>query len=231
VASPGPAVLHGLVYGWACGHNMVVQSKGGTESLCHSWRQPSRVPVCQYVPAAPIDARVVTAFFEALSPVELEVSTPARSMPRQQAARSDEAPRQQRERLRYAAALCECQCRRVDPDNRSVAAELERRWEAAWRELSAAETTARQQGHEANTPLPLAPELRAACLDVGRTLPGEWVTEVLSQPQRKAWWRCLIDNVVVHRLRREAVQTRIVWQGGATTTFEGPVTGGGPSPL
>jgi hypothetical protein len=184
------------------------------------------VPVCQYVPADPIEARVVTAFFEALSPVELDVSTQALSRQRQQAARLAEAQRQQLERLRYAAALCERQFRRVDPDNRWGAAELERRWEAALRELSAAETTDHQRGHEATTPLPLSPELRAAFLDVGRTLPGIWATEVLSQPQRKALWRCLIDKGVVHRLRREAVQTRMVWKGGATTTVEVPVTGG-----
>jgi hypothetical protein len=36
----------------------------------------------------------------------------------------------------------------------------------------------------------------------------------------------LIDKVVVHRVRRETVPTRIVWQGGATTTSEVPVTVG-----
>lgn len=226
IPRPGQALLHGLVSCGACGHKMVVQYKGGTEYLCNYLRQQYRVPVCQYVPADPIEARVVTAFFEALSPVELDVYTQAMSMQRQQAARIDEAQRQQLERLRYAAALWERQCRRVDPDNRLVAAELERRWEAALRELSAAETTYNQHGHEANTPLSLSPELRAAFLDVGRTLPGVWATEVLSQPQRKALLRCLIDKVVVHRLRREAVQTRIVWKGGATTTFEVPVTVG-----
>jgi hypothetical protein len=147
-------------------------------------------------------------------------------MPRQPAARLDEAPRQQLERLRYAAALCERPLRRVDPDHRLVAAELERRWEAALRELSAAETPDNQRGHEATTPLPLSPELRAAFLDGGRTLPSLWAPEVLAQPQRKALLRWLSDNVVVHRLRREAVQTRMVWKGGATPTLEVPVTVG-----
>ena len=41
--------------------------------------------------------------------------------------------------LRYEAALCERQFRRVDPDNRLVAAELERRWEGALGELQTAE--------------------------------------------------------------------------------------------
>jgi hypothetical protein len=107
-----------------------------------------------------------------------------------------------------------------------VAAELERRWEVALRELTAAEVADHQRRHKAEAALPLSPELRAAVLDVGRTLPGIWATEARSQPQRKALLRCVIDKVVVHRLRQEAVQTRIVWKGGATTTFEVPVTVG-----
>jgi len=49
------------------------------------------------------------------------------------------------ERKRYAAALAERQFNRVDPDNRLVAAELERRWEAALTEVRAAEDALAQQ--------------------------------------------------------------------------------------
>jgi excisionase family DNA binding protein len=226
IPRPGKALLHGLVYCGACGHKMVVQYKGGTEYLCNYLRQQYRVPVCQYVPADPIDARVVEAFFAVLSPVALDVYTQAIATQRQQAEGIDAAQRQQLERLRYEAALCERQFRRVDPDNRLVAAELERRWEAALGDLRAAEVAYAQQSTEAACPLPLAPELRAALLDIGGRLPELWATEVLSQQQRKALLRCLIDKVVVHRVRRDAVHTRIVWKGGATTTFDVPVTVG-----
>jgi len=206
---------------------MVVQYKGGTESLCNYLRQQYRVPVCQYVPADPVDARVVAAFFEALSPVELDLYTQAMAAQCQQAARLEEAHQQQLERLRYEAALCERQFRRVDPDNRLVAAELERRWEAALRALQTAEAAATQRMQPTDTAQgALAPELRAAFLDLGRTLPDLWQTDVLSQVQRKALLRCLIDKVVVHRVPRDEVQTRIVWKGGATTTFVVPVSVG-----
>ncbi len=227
IPRPGKALLHGLVYCGACGHKMVVQYKGGTESLCNYLRQQYRVPVCQYVPADPVDARVVEAFFAALSPVELDVYTQAMAAQRQHTAQRDEAHRQQLERLRYAATLCERQFHRVDPDNRLVTAELERRWEAALRALTMAEATyAQRVPPPASAESPLASELRAAFLDLGRTLPGLWQTDVLSQPQRKALRRCLIDKVVVHRVPRDAVQTRIVWKGGATTTLAVPVTVG-----
>jgi hypothetical protein len=224
---PGKALLHGLVYCGACGHKMVVQYKGGTEYLCNYLRQQYRVPVCQYVPADPVDARVVSAFFEALSPVELDLYTQAQATQCQQAARLAEAHQQQLERLRYEAALCERQFRRVDPDNRLVAAELERRWEAALRTLQTAEeATAQRMQPPDMAQSALAPELRAAFLDLGRTLPALWQMDVLSQPQRKALLRCLIDKVIVHRAPRDEVQTRIVWKGGATTTFAVPVTVG-----
>jgi hypothetical protein len=184
------------------------------------------VPVCQYVPADPVDARVGQAFFAALSPVELDVYTQALEVQRQQATRIEAAQRQQLERLRYAAALCERQFRRVDPDNRLVAAELERRWEAALRELKTTEVAYDQHSPEAEPPLSLSPEVRTALLDIGQKLPEVWATEVRSQQHRKALLRCLIDKVVVHRVRRDAIHTRIVWKGGATTTFEVPVTVG-----
>jgi DNA invertase Pin-like site-specific DNA recombinase len=227
IPRPGKALLHGLVYCGACGHKMVVQYKGGTEYLCNYLRQQYRVPVCQYVPADPVDARVVEAFFAALSPVELDVYTQAMAAQHQQAAQRDEAHRQQLERLRYEATLCERQFQRVDPDNRLVTAELERRWETALRALTMAEAAYAQRVQPpASAEGTLAPELRAAFLDLGRTLPGLWQTDVLSQPQRKALLRCLIDKVVVQRIPRDAIQTRIVWKGGATTTFAVPVTVG-----
>jgi hypothetical protein len=206
---------------------MVVQDKGGTEYLCNYLRQQYRVPVCQYVPADPVDVRVVAAFFEALSPLALDVYTQAMATQRPQAARLEEAHRQQLERLRYEATLCERQFRRVDPDNRLVAAEVERRWEAALRELRTAEEAYAQRVQPTdNVESALAPEVRQSFLDIGRTLPDLWQTDVLSQPQRKALLRCLIDKVVVHRVPRDEVQTRIVWKGGATTTFAVPVSVG-----
>ena len=43
---PGQALWHGLVSCGACGHTMVGQEQGGTRSLWHALRQPSRTPVC-----------------------------------------------------------------------------------------------------------------------------------------------------------------------------------------
>jgi DNA invertase Pin-like site-specific DNA recombinase len=227
IPRPGKALLHGLVYCGECGHKMVVQYKGGTRYICNSLRQQYRTPVCQYIAADPVDTRVVDAFFQALSPVELDVYAQALAQRQQQAERLAKAHAQHLERLRYEAAYCERQFRHVDPAHRHVAAELEHAWELALRALKQAEAAEKQRPQASTPPAhALSPALQAAFRAIGQKLPELWSTDVLSQTQRKAFLRCLIDKVVLQRARRDQVHTRIVWRGGETTTFEVPVAVG-----
>lgn len=194
-----------------------------TRYLCNALRQQYGVPVCQYLPADPIDDCVVQAFFAALSPVELDAYHHAMAAEQQAARALDQARRQQLERLRYQAALAERQFNQVDPDNRLVAVELERRWEAALRALHQAETAGLQAPLAPDSAQALPPELERAFTALGQKLPELWSTPLLSQAQKKALLRCLIDKVVVHRHRRDRVHTRIVWKGGETTTVDLPI--------
>ena len=118
----------------------------------------------------------------------------------------------------------------LEIDNRLVAAELERRWETALQELKRAEETyAMRQFPE--LPVTLSAELKAAFSDIGKQLPKLWNTEKLSRAQKKALLRCLIDKVIIHRAKRDQVQTRIVWKGGDTTTLQIPIPVGSFSEL
>jgi DNA invertase Pin-like site-specific DNA recombinase len=223
VPRAGAALLHGLMYCGECGHKMVVQYKGGTRYLCNYLRQTHGVPVCQEIPGDPVDAGVIEAFFQALSPLELDAYAQALAAQRETDQQIAQAHQQQLERLRYQAALTERQFNQVDPDNRLVAAELERRWEAALRALQQAEDTVAQQQQPVPVPVLLPPELQAAFTEVGQQLPAIWDQPVLTRPQKKALLRCLIDKVVIHRATRDCVQTRIVWKGGDTTALSIPI--------
>jgi hypothetical protein len=227
IPRPGKALLHGLVYCGACGHKMVVPYQGGTRSICHYLRQQYRTPVCQDIAADPVATRVVDAFFQALSPVELDVYEQALAKRQQQAERLATAHAQHLERLRSEAASCARQFRHVDPAHRHVAAALAHAWEVALQALKQAEAAEAQRAQASTPPArALSPALQAAFRAIGQKRPALWSTDVLSQTQRKALLRCLIDKGVLQRARRDQVHTRIVWRGGEPTTFEVPVAVG-----
>src|SRR6266516_221157 len=135
----GAALLQGMVACGECGHRMVIEYKHGTRYLCNYLRQQYRVPVCQYIPADAVDAQVVEASFQALSPLELDVYEQAVAAQQAEEAQVTHAQQQHLSRLRYEASLAQRQFMQVDPENRLVAAELEKRWEAALAELKRAE--------------------------------------------------------------------------------------------
>jgi hypothetical protein len=135
--------------------------------------------------------------------------------------RIDTAHQHQLQRLRYEAQLAERQFRRVDPDNRLVAAELERRWEEALRALRQAEENIAQQQQQIEKPMELSHELKEAFSAIGKHLPEVW--EQLRREHQKALLRCLIDKIVVHRCMRDTLQLRIVWRGGETTSQKIPI--------
>jgi hypothetical protein len=167
---------------------------------------------------------VVEAFFEALSPLELDAYERARQAQQKVAEATAHARAQQIERLRYQARLAERQYRQVDPENRLVAAELERRWEKALRDLEQAE---QPESSSVSASLPrLSPELEAAFRAIGQNLPTLWEQAVRSTEQKKALLRCLLDKVVIHREPRDQIQIRMVWKGGETTTVAVPIAVG-----
>ena len=78
--------------------------------------------------------------------------------------------------------------------------ELERRWEAALRELRQAEDSY-QRAILSESPAPtIPPELRRGFEQVGRDLPGLWSQGYFTAAQKKALLRCLIDKVVIRRI-------------------------------
>lgn len=224
VPRDGAALLHGITWCGECGHKMVVRYKGGSTYVCnHLHLQHGHgTPVCQTLRAAAIDARVAEAFLQAIAPAEMDAWTEARRVENQADTALRRAEEQQVERLRYQAALAERQFNRVDPDNRLVASELERRWEVALVELRRAEATLAQRTAQERSaePARLEPELRAHALALGRRLPQIWADPEVSREHRKALLRCLIDKVVLRRTGPDATAVRIVWRGGAVSEMQ-----------
>ena len=227
VPRDGEALLHGIVYCGECGHKMVVQYKTGTRYICNYLRQQHGTPVCQNIPANPIDQQAVSAFFKAIAPAELNVLARTTRRRHQTDVATGRAQAQQVERLRYRAALAERQFEQCDPDNRLVASQLESRWEETLRDLRQAEAAlAKRDEHRTPDADGITDDLRSAFLDLGQRLPTIWQESTLSTARKKAILRCLFDKVVVSRATRDVVRTRIVWRGGEATALDIPVTVG-----
>ncbi|MCA1837307.1 MAG: recombinase family protein [Actinobacteria bacterium] len=231
VPRAGKTLLAGLLYCGECAHKMMVRYSGATRYLCSFFHQQYGAPFCQNLPADPVDAAVLEAFFEALSPVELDLYEKAMAGREKVVDEAEHARQQQLERLRYQAELARRRFERVAPDNRLVAAELERRWEGALRELRQAEESEAAERHakqhkDESAPAELTEKLKATFMAIGQKLPEIWDGEMLSQQQKKALVRCLIEKVIVRRIAPDLILTRIVWKGGQTTTFEVPTTVG-----
>jgi DNA invertase Pin-like site-specific DNA recombinase len=228
VPRDGQALLHGIVYCGECGHKLCVQYKGGARYLCNYLRQQHGEPVCQWLPATPIDGQVVGWFFEALSNAAIDLSARTLAAADAQRATAFAARRQQLQRLRHAANRAERQYQQVDPENRLIAAELERRWETALRELREAEASLAQDEQQGSV-WAIPADLLEALRDIGPRLPDLWDQGLFSSAQKKALLRALIDKVVAHRLggrRGDRVRLRVVWRGGAATSVDLPISVG-----
>ena len=138
----GDLFLQGIACCARCGHKMFVRYKCGSEYVCNHLRTQQGLPACQSIRAAAIDAAVGRAFLTAVAPAEVDALSRASRLRKEVDTAARAAAHQQVERKRYQAALAQRQYDKVDPDNRLVAAELERRWEAALIELRKAEEVA-----------------------------------------------------------------------------------------
>lgn len=217
----GELLLHGVAWCGRCGHKMYVRYRNGGEYVCNHLRTHEGLPSCQNIRAPRVDAAVAEAFLAALAPAELDALSRARHAQHQMDDALRVGAERQLERKRYAAALAERQFNRVDPDNRLVAGELERRWEAALMEVRAAqEAIAQQAKSQPLTHARWTKTMSGKVVALAGRLPQIWADPQTTDSQRKALMRCLVDKVVLDRGTRDATSIRIVWRGGAVSELE-----------
>lgn len=217
----GELLLHGIAWCARCGHKMYVRYKGGGEYVCNHLRSHEGLPACQHIRAPHIDAAVADAYLTALAPAELDALSRSCRTQQQTSNALRVGAERELERKRYVAALAERQFNRVDPDNRLVAAELERRWEAALNDLrTAEEALARHALAKSVTHLAMGTALNSKVVSLAGRLPQIWAGEATSDAHRKALSRCLIEKVVLDRGEHDIARVRIVWRGGAVTELE-----------
>jgi hypothetical protein len=172
VPREGAALLAGLVVCGRCGYQMHVVYKPRRRYACVALAAAYGAATCLHIDGERLDAAVVAAFVAALEPAELDLLEEALAAQRADHERLAQHYADQVKRAEYEARLAERQYRAVDPDNRLVAAELERRWEVALRAL--VEARAAAERFAAQPPeLTLVPQLKEQLRDLGRRLPED----------------------------------------------------------
>ena len=212
----GGALLAGLAVCGCCGRPMRVAYKAHHRYVCNALNETYRAPMCLSLDGASVDAAVVAAFWAALAPAELDLLDEVLAAQRVDHQRLAQQYADQVARAAYEAHLAERRYRAVDPDNRLVAAELERGWEATLRAVETARDAAERFAREP-APLALDPALRSQLADLGRELPALWASGRLTPAHQKELLRSLIRRVVLNRPTPDTVEARVVWVSGATS--------------
>jgi DNA invertase Pin-like site-specific DNA recombinase len=136
----GTALLSGLLRCGHCGRPMRTYYTGNKRRtpryICCGAMINHGAPACISVGALRVDEVVSAAVLGALQPLGIEASFEAERLQAEQLRRRQDALRLALEKARYEADRCRRQFEAVEPENRLVAAELERRWNVALAEVA-----------------------------------------------------------------------------------------------
>lgn len=223
VPREGRALLQGIVYCGICGRKMSVQDRAAQEHrspsyICGRGYQDGDEKSCQSMTSRPIDAAVVEAFLAAVSPISLRISMQVLDQVEQDLMAQRRQRELQLEQARYEARLAQRQYDAVDPSNRLVAAELERRWNEKLERVAQLERTYTQA--ERDAAWNLTAEERAAITELSRDLPAIWSAETTTNQERKQLLRMAIESVQLDGISHAGqIEMQIRWRSGAVTSL------------
>jgi len=214
----GEALLPGLFRCARCGRRLHIQytGKGGNTQryVCRGAFSAKAADNCIGFGGMRVDRHIAQEVLDRLQPLGIEAALVA--MEAQTERQSDK--RQQIEnairQAQYEAARARRQYDAVDPDNRLVAGELERRWNEKLLQLRDLETQLKQTDLAENAPS-LSAEDRAKLMAMGRDLARAWNSSGATIETRKKIIRLLINEIVVDVVG--ALALVIHWQGGDHT--------------
>jgi hypothetical protein len=202
---------------------MSVQNRAAKEGrspsyICGRGYQDGDEKNCQCMTSRPIDAAVAEAFLAAVSPISLRVAMQTLDQVEQDLIAQRRQRELQLEQARYEARLAQRQYDAVDPSNRLVAAELERRWNEKLERVAQLERTFARAERDAEWNL--TAEERASISELSRNLPAIWNAETTSNQERKQLLRMAIESVQLDGTRRAGqVEVQIHWRSGAVTSI------------
>jgi hypothetical protein len=209
----GRALLAGIISCGRCGRRLpVVYAGRGTPRPVYRCDRPNLMlglPRCLGFGGSRIDAAVAAELLRALEPMAIEAACEAERLSMEAETERLRIFELELQQARYEASLAERRYAACDPDNRLIAAQLERSWETALRRVEAC----RAKLDAASTPSPAAgtPDFAGIAGD----LSAAWSAPGTTTRTRQRLVRALIQDIVadVNEATREVILT-IHWKGG-----------------
>jgi DNA invertase Pin-like site-specific DNA recombinase len=217
----GPALLGGLVVCGICGHRMQVNYETSGQGLtgrycCQRRHHTYGEPRCQQMAAPFLDDHVVMQALSALAPAALELSVTAAAQVEARRAEVDRIWRQRVERADFACDRARRQYQLAEPENRLVARQLEREWEAALAER--AHLGEEYERYQQQRPARLSAAELAAIRALASDVPALWAAPTTTVADRKRLLRAVVESVqVTADGATERVHATVTWAGGQQT--------------
>ena len=211
----GEALLSGLLRCGHCGRRLLVSYNGTKGNVgrysCDATRSNPGADPCISFGALRVDEAVGAEIVRLLQPLGIEAAIHAITQCEHQSGEKQRQIELALEQARYEATRARRQYDTVDPDNRLVAGELERRWNATLAAVRALEeeleVLLRQR------PAAMSAEERQRLLQMGADLEAAWHHPAATAVTRKRIIRVVLREVVA-RVENDQIQLLLHWQGG-----------------
>lgn len=215
----GDALLAGLLRCGHCGAKLLAQHPrpGVIRYQCSGYILNRDQQCCVMFGGLRADRLVSEQLLQCLAPLGLEAAVKA--IEALQGA-SDDRVQQKRlalERAHYEVAHARRQYDAVDPANRLVAAELERRWNQAL--TTEAQLEGELTGLQQTRERPLSDAQKQELLEFARDLPRLWDDPRSSPEYKKRLLRIALKEIIV-TCEGETIRLVLHWQGGDHTQVE-----------
>ncbi|MDE2890888.1 MAG: recombinase family protein [Chloroflexota bacterium] len=209
----GRALLAGLLSCARCGRKLAVHYSGRPPGRltyrCNRRRGELGVECCFAFGGVSVDAAIAEEILRTVEPMAIEASLKAEQTRVEQQHERERVVELDLQQARYDASLAERRYAACDPDNRLIAAQLEKAWEATLQRVQACE--ARLDAMRSTEPPTVVPDLAGLAGD----LRAAWNAPGVSMRARQRLVRALIADIIVDvdDEAREVVLT-IHWRGG-----------------
>lgn len=209
----GRALLSGIMICGRCGRRLSVAYTGNPQSRpvyrCDKPNLMMGLPRCMTFGGPRVDAAVGRELLRAVEPMAVEAAFKAERMSREQKQDQQHVLDLEIQQARYEASLAERRYAACDPDNRLIAAQLEKNWEAALRRVNDLE--ARHPGDKQSN-IEVDP---GAFANLAENLAAVWNAPGVTMRARQQLLRALITDIIVNVDDdvRDVILT-IHWRGG-----------------